>query len=173
VQAAINMAMARAADGDVIQIPAGTCTWNMNTTVSAHFTSSVTMQCAGAVSATTGGASTTGIDRTTIVDDVPHGSGGQNQSLRIDVAPGKSFRLTQCTFAQDSLSTPANNAIIAISGGSTSVRVDHNHFNMVAFSHELNLTEIYGVADHNYFQATGGVGGLYFENNNNGATEPA
>src|SRR4051812_46667052 len=62
VQAAINNEIAHAADGDVISIPAGTCTWTGTTPVSASFKTSVTIQGAGAISATTGGASTTGTD---------------------------------------------------------------------------------------------------------------
>jgi hypothetical protein len=169
VQTAINTEIAHAVDGDIIAIPAGTCKWTGTSQVSGRFTTSVTIQGAGAMSATTGGTSTTGTDQTIIIDEVNHGSGGVNQNISIQALAGKSFRLTGIAFFQDSLSTPANNGMIAIGGGSTSVRLDHNHFNMIAFSHELNIGGVYGVADHNYFQATGGVGGLYFENNNNGA----
>src|ERR1019366_4086571 len=93
VQAAINLELATPADGDVISIPPGTCTWTGTTAVSASFTTSVTIQGAGAISATTGGASTTGSDVTVIIDNINHSS-GPSQSLAITTTAGKSFRLT-------------------------------------------------------------------------------
>src|SRR5262245_15418288 len=70
VQTALNRAVNAHHDGDIVSLPAGTCTWTGTTQVSASFTSSVTVQGAGAISATDGGASTTGSDVTVIYEDI-------------------------------------------------------------------------------------------------------
>ncbi len=172
VQAAISNEIAHAVDGDIIQIPAGSCTWTGTTSVSASFIKSVTIQCAGAqypTNADTGGTSLSGTDQTIIIDEISHSS-GPPQSLSINFPSGKSFRMTGCAFFQDGASVPGNNGMIAIGGsGSSTLRLDHNHFKMVAFSHELSIARVYGVADHNYFQGVGAVGGLYIENTSSGA----
>src|SRR6266566_7593357 len=62
IQAAVNAELVAPVDGDIVAIPAGSCTWTGNTTLVSTFTRSVTIQGAGAISATTGGASTTGTD---------------------------------------------------------------------------------------------------------------
>src|SRR6516225_1805715 len=67
VQAAYKTEQTTPADGDIISIPSGTCTWTTALNVSPA--NSLTFQGAGAVSATQGGASTTGTDNTIINDD--------------------------------------------------------------------------------------------------------
>ena len=161
VQAAINLELATPADGDVISIPPGTCTWTGTTAVSASFTTSVTIQGAGAISATTGGASTTGSDVTVIIDNINHSS-GPSQSLAITTTAGKSFRLTGVAVESNGSSTVAAEAIVSITGESTAVRVDHCHFLMssTAPSYDLFLNGVYGVMDHVYFESIGSWGGV-------------
>lgn len=150
VQAAINSEKATPADGDIISIPSGTCTWNSGTPLSATFTYSVTIQGAGAVSATTGGASTTGSDVTVIMDNM-----GGNGVFVITTTAGKSFRFTGVSINQNSSSGANSNGTVDIGGYSTSVRVDHCHFYSYASGNKpVQVTDaVLGVADHNYFDA--------------------
>ena len=119
VQTAINNEQAHPVDGDVISIPAGSCSWSSQLTQT--FNNSVTIQGAGAVSATTGGASTTGSDLTIITNT------GSNDAMAITTVSGKSFRITGIAIVT---STPSN-GLLDIDGTSTSVRVDHCHFRVI------------------------------------------
>lgn len=157
VQAAINAELSTPADGDVIVIPSGTCTWTGSTQVSASFTTSVTIQGAGAISATDGGAGTTGTDQTVIIDNINYAS-GPSQAIYITTAAGKSFRLTGIAISQNSSSTVSNSAIVEIQGTSTSVRVDHCHFAMLLSSYDVRFDGPLGVVDHNYFSGAPGSG---------------
>lgn len=157
VQTAIRAEQATPADGDVIVIPASTCTWTGSSPISAKFNTSVTIQGAGAVYATEGGASTTGTDRTVIFDTITH-SGSTPESLRVTTVSGKSFRLTGIAILQTAASSPANHAIVEIEGTSTSVRVDHCHFYMQMGSYQMRFDGPLGVLDHNYFEGTDGWG---------------
>ena len=89
IQAAITAEQAAAADGDIISIPAGNCTWTGSQQINATFNNSVTIQGAGAVSATTGGASTTGADQTVILNNLTGASGVMFQfnTYRREVLP--------------------------------------------------------------------------------------
>src|SRR5258705_2676536 len=98
VQTAINNELAHAADGDIITILAGTCTWTGSTSVGGNFTKSVTIQGAGAISATAGGASTTGTDQTVIIN---HMSNNKSVMALSQVA-GSSLRITGIAFIEDS-----------------------------------------------------------------------
>src|SRR6516225_6521372 len=85
VQAAYNTEQATPADGDIIAIPAGTCTWT--TTLNISPANSLTIQGAGAISATSGGSSTIGTDNTIINDDA-------SAWLNVTTASGKTYRIT-------------------------------------------------------------------------------
>jgi len=159
IQAAVNAELVAPMDGDIISIPAGSCTWTGNTTLITSFTKSVTVQGAGAISATAGGASTIGIDNTIITD---HFSGTPTRWL-LTCAVGKTCRVTGIAFYQDTTSVSENGGIILINGatGSTTWRVDHIHVKI-----KSGNTGVYvggsgsgwvgGVADHNFFEpATG------------------
>ena len=161
VQAAINKELSTPANGDIISIPSGTCTWTGTTVISQAFNNSVTIQGAGAVSATTGGASTTGTDATVIIDNINY-SGGPASMMRFTTTSGKSFRLTGMAILQNSSSSVANSAIVNIIGSSTSVRVDHCHFYMQMGSYQLRFDGPLGVVDHNFFDGINGWGGIAF-----------
>jgi hypothetical protein len=154
VATAINAAKVAAHDGDIVSIPAGTCTWT--TAVTGAFTSSVTIQGAGAISATAGGASTTGSDQTVIIDHI----GGSNHSvMSFSAVAGKSFRLTGLAILQDGSSVVAGNGLLMIGGSSTSVRIDHNHFLSRVSGNKCVVLNgrVLGVADHNYLDASAGI----------------
>lgn len=151
IQAALNSIDQ---DNTTLHLPAGAVTWTGTTIVQYTATLSVTVMGAGAVSATTDGASTTGTDQTTITDNINHSS-GPGQSFQISTTAGKSFRLTGIFFKMDSGSTVAANGICLIGGTSTALRVDHMHFFLTSFGAQgirFGGSAI-GVADHNYFDA--------------------
>jgi hypothetical protein len=151
VQAAITKEIAAAADGDIISIPAGTCTWTASSGITASFTKSVTIQGAGAVSATTGGASTTGSDQTIIVDNIS--TNGHN-ALNLTIATGKLLQVTGIALLQNGSSVATNGGVLAITGSANSVRIHHNHFYTNSGNTSLRFFgAVTGVTDHNYFDA--------------------
>lgn len=164
VQAAIASEQSSPADGDVITIPSGTCTWT--TGISQSFSHSVTIQGAGAVHAGSGGSSITGVDTTVIIDNLP----GYNHSvMQFNAASGKSLRVTGIAILENSSSTATSNAMLNIGGASTSVRVDHCHFYSYMTGNKDVHISILGVADHNFFDALAGIitNDLSFENGAN------
>lgn len=156
VQAAINSELASPADGDIIVIPAGSCTWTGSSGISVTFKTSVTIQGAGAVYSLAGGASTAGTDVTTIIDNT---SG--NGLFTITTTAGKSFRFTGIALLQNGSSSVNGQGMIGFNGPSTAVRVDHCHFYSSTSGNkvvQLNPTSsILGVADHNYFDAASSI----------------
>lgn len=146
VMTAIAAEQASPADGDVISIPAGTCTWTGTTGITRTFANSVTIQGAGAISSTAGGASTTGTDQTAITDGITSNAA----DLSITTTSGKSFRLTGIAIAQNG--TSGSRASVGVYGKSASVRIDHNHFTVVSAGLYIGDT-VLGVADHDYFSS--------------------
>lgn len=157
VMTAINNELAHAVDGDIITIPAGNCTWTATPNISVTFTHSVTIQGAGAVSATAGGAGTTGTDSTTIVDHTP----GNNSIMVFNTTAGKSFRFTGVFISTDSSSTVKTDGLLQVKGSSSAIRVDHCHFIITSVSNVgvfFGSTDTEsGVADHNYFDDPSGT----------------
>src|ERR1700693_5115258 len=147
------------ADVDIIAIPAGNCTWTGNTTLQTKFTKSVTVQGAGAISATAGGASTTGTDNTIITD---HFSGGASRWL-VTCASGKTCRITGIAFYQDTSSVSTNGGMLTLQSatGTTQWRADHLHIKVKSGNQGISVGGsgsgfVMGVADHNFFEpATG------------------
>ena len=157
VQTAITNAVNAAHDGDIVSIPAGVCIWSGTTQVAGSFTSSVTIQGAGAISATNGGSSTSGSDVTVIYDNINHSS-GPGVSLELDTIPGKSLRVTGIALLMNSSSTATNTGVLFFPGTSTAVRVDHCHFFTNAGSGMIGVQDsVNGVIDHNYFDAPSGA----------------
>ncbi len=133
-------------------IPSGNCTWT--TGLNYTQTNSFTLQGAGAVSYSSSSISGSGTDSTIIQDDVNHG-GSDPRMLAIATISGKSFRMTGIAFtsAAGNLTNPAYNGVVQISGASTSVRIDHNHFNQL-YGVDLEIDgALNGVIDHNQFDA--------------------
>jgi hypothetical protein len=155
VQTAINSEIAHAADGDTITIPAGTCTWTGTTPVGGNFTKSVTIQGAGAISATTGGASTTGTDQTVLITHMSNNKG----MMAFSTTAGKSLRVTGIAFIEDGSSIVSYVGLLSIGGKSQSVRVDHVHVSItVNGEHGIWFTgNVNGVADHIYINSTQSV----------------
>lgn len=143
VQTALNSVTA---DGTTVNIPTGSCTWTTAVTYNQVF--STTLQGQSNTSGTCAPGGTCTPSDSTIITDSVSGSG-----LTIRTAAGKSFRMTGITFNPSS-GTAAYGAI-TISGASTSVRVDHSHFNdTVGGDHTFNIDQVNGVLDHNVFDST-------------------
>jgi hypothetical protein len=151
VNAAITAEQAHPVDGDIISIPAGTCTWAATASLSASFTNSVTIQGAGAKSATSGGASTTGSDLTVIIDNASYS--GFSSLMAFGIAAGKSFRFTGIAILPNGSTLAAANGTLNISGSSTSVRVDHCHIGALSVGIYFGGSVV-GVADHDLFDAS-------------------
>jgi len=140
----------------VVNIPAGNCTWtsNIHYTIPSNNTSLV-IQGAGAVSATTGGASTTGTDLTAITVQLSNDQPG----LAVGIAAGQSLRITGIAFILGAGDVVAH-GLLQIGGTSNSVRIDHCHFQANGGA-ELQGVEfdgaLLGVADHDFFDATNPV----------------
>src|SRR5260370_35666275 len=107
-QAAVTAEQAHHVDGDIISIPAGSCTWNSGTSLTATFTTSLTIQGAGAISATTGGASTIGTDLTVITN-----GSASTPLFNIITTAGKSFRITSISFKDTATHAPGKITIEA------------------------------------------------------------
>jgi hypothetical protein len=144
VQTAINSEQAHPVDGDVISIPAGSCSWSG--TISQDFSKSVTVQGAGATSSTTGGAGTSGSDVTAITEN--------GTVFSLTQIAGKSLRVTGIAFLQ----TSGSGTSLQLSGASTAVRLDHCHFHLY-YAGVLITGSLQGVADHDYFDSPASLGG--------------
>jgi hypothetical protein len=150
VQVAITLEQSLPVDGDIINIPSGTCTWTGTNGISQTFNNSVVIQGAGAISATTGGTSTTGSDLTVITDHI-----SSTPDLALTTVEGKTLEVTGIALLQDSGSTRgANNGMIQILGSSTFVRVDHCHLYTYNGGVGLRLDgAVEGVSDHDYYNS--------------------
>jgi hypothetical protein len=140
-------------DPATVNVPTGTFTWTVNT-VNVTFTRSITIAGAGAISSTTGGASTTGSDLTTIMDNF---SGSSHVFIVFNTSPGKSLRITGIAFGTNGSSSNSLGELV-IAGTSTSVRVDHCHFITTVDSKGLYIQgTVLGVANNDFFDVQAGV----------------
>jgi hypothetical protein len=163
VRTAINNEQAHPADGDIISIPVGSCTWTGSSGISLTFNNSITIQGAGAISAVTGGGSTTGSDATAITDNL-----GNPGIFAFTTVVGKSLRVTGIAFLQNASS--AHGFLLVLQGSSTAVRLDHCHFHVLYYGAQF-YGSILGVADHNYYDTPTNQGNVSFSINlHNGAT---
>ncbi len=155
IQTAINSEQAHPADGDIIAIPAGACTWTgAGNVISFTTNNTVTIQGAGAMAPTgSGGTTPTGTDQTAITDQLSNTS--ELFSLT-ENAPGKLLRFTGIAILQNGSSNVAQFGLISVGGPNNSIRVDHCHFYLTVsggssvYVGQGNTT---GVADHNYLQS--------------------
>lgn len=169
ILAAVTAENAAAADGDIISIPPcayldtnGTWTGTGSTALTSAFTKNVTIQGAGAISATdhtsctappTG--CTTGTDQTIITN---HRTGNYVM-WQINSAPGKTVRVTGIAVYQDSSSGNQSKGLIALftnGAGQATFRADHLHLevnsgNVGIWVGGSGSGSVIGVGDHNYF----------------------
>ena len=150
ISTAIAAEQAHPVDGDIISIPAcpAGVAWTGSSGISQTFNNSVTIQGAGAISATTGGTSTTGSDVTVIISDLSNGTTAMN----FTTVAGKSFRVTGIYF-QIGAGFGAYNGVLTIGGNSSSVRIDHCHFTVPSNEGLYISGSVMGVADHDAFDS--------------------
>jgi hypothetical protein len=153
VQTALNSVNA---DGTTVVIPSGTCHWSTPVTYNQVFSTVIQGQTTVAGNCAPPSGTCTATDGTIIYDDVNHG-GSDPSTLQLASASGKSLRLTGISmFCDPANSTVPYNAMIAISGSSHLLRIDHNDFTFcISGDKAINLQSwLYGVIDHNVFTAS-------------------
>lgn len=158
-QADVHAALNTAHDGDIVSIPAGTCTWTRQVILNQ-----------GSRSLTIRGA---GIDATTIIDNVPKLKGGSGLVLWVfHTKAGTSLHLTGITFqglAQDT--KVFNKGTLVFEGTSHSVRIDHIKIDRPGTGAMVFSGDIWGVVDHCIFNTPNFKQGIQiFSQNWNGGT---
>jgi hypothetical protein len=138
----VTRAIAPAVDGDTVIVPAGTAAWTSGLTI----TKGITL----VGQTTTDPVNKTANDRTIITDNVARGAGGR-PIIRVQSAPGRSYRVSGITFAPGSVTELNPNGAVKLTGDSQAVRVDHCHFNNLAYQASMIKVAgaVYGVIDHN------------------------
>ena len=134
----VRDAVADASDGDVVVVPAGTCTWSSTLTI----TKSITLKGAG-------------IDRTVIIDEVPR-SRIDKSLIKLGTSAGERSRLTGFTLRRGVVNTQMNySGTVIVYGSSKSWRLDHVKFSQLAATAIRVYGATYGVIDHNVFNLRG------------------
>ena len=144
-------------DGTTVVVPPGDCVWT--TSLAYTQTHSFTLQGAGAISGmgvvngSVVNINGSGTDSTIIEDDYNH-TASDVALLGISTIAGKTFRMTGIAFKWNA----GNSSItymgeVHIDGASTSVRVDHNHFNHLQAKDLVFTGCPQGVVDHNQFDS--------------------
>jgi hypothetical protein len=162
-RADVGTAVAAAADGDTVIVPAGTASW----TATLEVTKGITIQGATTITGTRDNPTVT--DATIILDDIPRGKGGGDSAIvrpradfgagrsrgassaliRATVGLGKRFRLTGFTFRRGGLTKVAQNGGVRLTGTCQAMRVDHCHFDGLYQNPNIATSGwIYGVVDH-------------------------
>ncbi len=141
----VTTAIHSATDGDTVTIPKGTAAWGSTIKISKGITL--------IGQTTTDPVHKTADDQTII--SVNTGTNGNTPLIVLDTAFGKSYRLSGITFRTGQTQIVNSNGMLQLSGGSHAVRVDHCHFDDLAFENN-NIAAwgaIYGVIDHNVFDS--------------------
>jgi hypothetical protein len=139
----VTAAIHSAADGDTVTIPKGTAAWTSTVKISKGITLMG--------QTTTDPVHQTANDQTII--SVNTGANGNTPLIVIDTVLGKSYRVSGLTFRTGQTQIVNSNGMLQLSGGSHAVRVDHCHFDDLAFENNTIAAwgAIYGVIDHNVF----------------------
>ncbi len=137
----IRRAVASAADGDTVTVPAGTAVWTSALTI----TKGITIQGQTTVNSDTGVCN----DQTVLLDNLGRVPGGQG-FFHCKVNAGQSLRITGITFTgRGGLTETAYNGAIRIGGNSNQVRLDHLHFTNLYHTNYIAIYgNIRGVSDH-------------------------
>src|SRR6266508_5343397 len=141
----VTAAIHSAADGDTVTIPKGIAAWGSTIKISKGIT---------LIGQTTTDPMHKTADDQTIIS-VNTGTNGNTPLIVLDTALGKSYRLSGITFRTGQTQIVNSNGMLQLSGGSHAVRVDHCHFDDLAFENN-NIAAwgaIYGVIDHNVFDS--------------------
>jgi hypothetical protein len=140
----VRTAVASAADGDTVILPAGTAVWRSTLTV----TKGITLQGQTTTNSTNGTAE----DNTIIQDSDTRRRSGGYPFIQVNSVLGKSYRITGLTFDGGSATIMNYNGAIVLAGNSHSVRLDHCNFRASLTAENNNVLTsgaIWGVSDHN------------------------
>jgi hypothetical protein len=129
----VTNAVSAAQDGDIVDIPAGACTWTANLKIS----TGITLRGAG-------------IGKTVITDEGPAATSTLTGLISLSTIAGKVYRITGMTFVGGSVDRGIA-AVILVSGTSKAWRVDHVNFDRVRAQAIRTVRDTYGVVDHNQF----------------------
>lgn len=142
----VGTAVNNAVNGDIVRIPAGTCTWTTTLTINAKY---LTLEGAGANS-------------TIIVDGVSKAAYPNVPHVLVWTTPTAGLsRLAGMTFQGQSQDT-SNKGMVIIKGASHSFRIDHNKFVPNGTTAMFLYGDLWGVIDHNVFDMSAQKGyGLY------------
>lgn len=142
VQSAIDQAV----DGDIVSIPAGTCSWTENVAIGevVDWGPPVTI---ASKELTVQGA---GIDQTVLVNELPRDDGGVDDSpFTILSLEGKPLRVTGLTIRGGAEDTgESDHGAIRLGGSCKSWRVDHVKFDHLRTRAIRTSGHTYGVIDH-------------------------
>lgn len=143
----VGDAVARAANGDTVLIPAGHCTWTNNLTIKDKY---LTVRGAG-------------IDETVITDGVSKSKYPNIPQVLVWTMPRSGLsRLSGITFKGGGIPDSANKGMVLLSGSSHQFRVDHNKFIPTQTSALMVIGNHWGVVDHNTFDLSANHGyGIY------------
>jgi hypothetical protein len=141
----VAAAIASASDGDTVVVPPGTASWTSGLTV----TKGITLM----GQTTTDPVAKTAIDNTIVLDNVPRGSSPFGRLFDVNTTLGKSYRVTGITFRKGTVTDSSSAGAISLEGNSQSVRIDHCHFDDVAYQTNMISVSgvVFGVIDHNLF----------------------
>src|SRR5688572_24307803 len=135
-RADVGTAVNSASDGDTIVIPAGTCTWTSNLTITGKI---LTLQGAG-------------MDKTVLVDNVSKGEYPNiPHLLTYSTKPGGITRITGITFQGGTVEDPYNKGSVEIRGNSDQFRMDNVRFRPTTTSGVFITGNVRGVIDHSVF----------------------
>ena len=134
VRSAINVAV----DGDTVIVPAGTASWTSTLAI----TKAITLIGQTTITDT---ATNTFSDQSIILDNVPRQPG---TLLSVNVASGKTVRVSGLTFKAGTVTTTANNGSISLGGTSTAIRFDHCHLVNLYSNYNIWWLTARGVVDH-------------------------
>jgi hypothetical protein len=163
VQTALNKEAATPVNGDIVVIPAGTCTWNgsisENTSVTLTIQGSTTIStnCATPPTST---AACTAADSTVIIDGRTNGTAGNEPifSFNINGSGSQELRITGITWSGGS--DTLYHGVVGGGGSNSSgqLRVDHCHF-MSYYQAGVRISQpaTFGVFDHNVFDANSDI----------------
>lgn len=142
----VASAVNSASDGDTIVIPAGTCTWTANLTITGKI---LVLQGAG-------------IDRTVIIDGVSKdGYPNVPQMFIYNTKPGGLTRITGMTFTGGAITDPYNKGMVEISGNSDQFRMDNVKIHTTQTAGLMFHGNVRGIVDHSVFRLTNWKFGIY------------
>ena len=145
-RADVGTAVNSASDGDTIVIPAGTCTWTSNLTITGKI---LVLQGAG-------------MNNTVIVDGVSKETYPNiPQVLTYFTKPGGMTRITGMTFTGGTIPDNYNKGMIEIGGNSDQFRMDNVRIRPTTTSGVFFTGNVRGVLDHSVFELNTWHFGIY------------